>query len=150
MARTPLIVNAESFYGGSPRLDASTATTGCKGWVSASSGCATMTVAQCRGGVLRDQHRGDQMNASTKAGLFCGMVALAVLGIEAWGADSTKADPAKDVAAMHAVDQAWVQAYNSNDADGIANLYDENALLLPPGAPAMKGRNGIKQFLGND
>ena len=51
---------------------------------------------------------------------------------------------------MHAVDQAWVKAYNDNDAEGAAKLYDENAMLFPPGAPAMKGRGAIKAFLAAD
>jgi ketosteroid isomerase-like protein len=32
----------------------------------------------------------------------------------------------------------------------MANLYVEDALLMPPGAPAVKGRPGIKTFLGDD
>jgi ketosteroid isomerase-like protein len=32
----------------------------------------------------------------------------------------------------------------------MANLYAEDALLMPPGAPAVTGRAGIKAFLGDD
>ena len=32
----------------------------------------------------------------------------------------------------------------------MANLYAEDALLMPPGAPAVTGRPGIKTFLGED
>jgi ketosteroid isomerase-like protein len=79
------------------------------------------------------------------AGLFGMMVALAICSIE-----SSAADPAKDVAAMHAVDQAWAKAYNAGDVDTIAGLYDENAVLLPPGAPGAKGRAAIRAFLAKD
>jgi uncharacterized protein (TIGR02246 family) len=79
------------------------------------------------------------------SGLFGVMVALAICSIE-----SSAADPAKDVAAMHAVDQAWAKAYNAGDVDTIASLYDENAMLLPPGAPGAKGRAAIRAFLAKD
>lgn len=55
-----------------------------------------------------------------------------------------------DVAAMHAVDQAWLKAYNSGDANAIAGLYDDNAILMPPGAPAAHGRAAIRTYLAAD
>src|SRR5712692_9646751 len=55
-----------------------------------------------------------------------------------------------DVAALEAADQAWLKAFNSGNADAIANLYDENAVLLPPGAPAVTGRAAIRAFLKNE
>jgi ketosteroid isomerase-like protein len=64
-------------------------------------------------------------------------------------AASAAGEPA-DVAAMHAVDQAWLKAYNSGDANTIAGLYDENAILMPPGAPAAHGRTAIHAFLAAD
>ena len=77
--------------------------------------------------------------------LFSMMVALAVCSIE-----SSAADPATDVAAMHAVDQAWAKAYNAGDVDGVAGLYDENAMLLPPGTPRANGRPAIRAFFAKD
>ena len=86
------------------------------------------------------------MNALTKAAkLFCTVAAVAVLGSEA-----SAADPAAEVAAIHAVDQAWVKAYNTGDVDGVANLYDERAVLLPPGAPGVSGRAAIRAFFAKD
>ncbi len=81
-----------------------------------------------------------------KASRFFGvMVALAVCSIE-----SSAADPAADVAAMHAVDQVWVKAYNAGDVDTVASLYDEHAVLLPPGAPGANGRAAIRAFFAKD
>jgi ketosteroid isomerase-like protein len=57
------------------------------------------------------------------------------------------ADTKADMAALEAVDQAWLKAFNSGNADAIAALYDENAVLLPPNAPAAVGRAAIKAFL---
>lgn len=73
------------------------------------------------------------------------MVAFAI-----FGAESKAADTAKEIAALEAVDQAWAKAYNTGNADGIAGLYDEQAVLLPPGSPAMKGRAAIKAFFAKD
>ena len=98
------------------------------------------------GGVDPINSREDSMIAITRAAkLFCIVVALAVYSIE-----SSAADSANEVAALHAVDQVWVKAYNAGDADGLANLYDENAVLLPPGSPAVNGRAAIKAFWAND
>ena len=82
------------------------------------------------------------MKAAT---LLCTMVALAVFSIASLAADS-----AKEIAALQAVDQSWVKAYNAGDADGVASLYDENAVLLPPGGPAVSGRPAIKAFFAKD
>jgi ketosteroid isomerase-like protein len=51
---------------------------------------------------------------------------------------------------MHAVDQAWLKAYNAADVDALAALYDEKATLMPPGAPAAQGRAAIRTFLAAD
>jgi len=65
--------------------------------------------------------------------------------------ESSAAGSAKELAALHAVDQAWVKAaYNAGDADGVANLYDEHAVLLPPGAPGVSGRAAIRAFFAKD
>jgi ketosteroid isomerase-like protein len=66
------------------------------------------------------------------------------------GTDAFAADAAAEVAALHAVDQAWLKGYNASDADALANLYDEKATLMPPGAPAVHGRAAIRTFLGAD
>src|SRR6185312_2727229 len=65
--------------------------------------------------------------------------------------ESSAAGSAKELAALHAVDQAWVKAaYNAGDTDGVANLYDEHAVLLPPGAPGVSGRAAIRAFFAKD
>jgi uncharacterized protein (TIGR02246 family) len=85
------------------------------------------------------------MNPITKAaGVLC-TIALAVFGIE-----SSAADSAKEVAALQAVDQNWAKAYNAGNADAVASLYDEQAVLLPPGVPGVSGRAAIKAFFVKD
>ena len=64
--------------------------------------------------------------------------------------DALAADAAADVAAMQAVDQTWLKAYNAADADTIAGLYDEQAILQPPGAPSAHGRAAIRAYFVSD
>jgi ketosteroid isomerase-like protein len=86
------------------------------------------------------------MRAMTKAvKLLCIVVPLASFSVA-----SPAADPAAEVAALHAVDQTWAKAYNSGDVDTVASLYDEHALLLPPGAPGVNGRAAIRAFFTKD
>lgn len=59
-------------------------------------------------------------------------------------------DTAADQAKLQADALVWFEHYANVDADGMANLYAEDALLMPPGAPAVAGRPGIKAFLGED
>ncbi|HKQ59367.1 MAG TPA: DUF4440 domain-containing protein [Candidatus Eisenbacteria bacterium] len=60
------------------------------------------------------------------------------------------ADTAADEAKLEADAVSWFGYYANADADGMANLYAEDALLMPPGATAVTGRAGIKAFLGDD
>lgn len=79
------------------------------------------------------------------AKIFCMIVALAGYSIE-----SSAADSEKEVAALHAVDQMWVKAYNAGDVDAVVKLYDQRAVLLPPGAPGANGRTAIRAFFAKD
>jgi len=51
-----------------------------------------------------------------------------------------------DVAVLEAIDQAWASAFNTGNIDAVANIYDENAVLLPPGAPTVTGKAAIRAF----
>ena len=54
-----------------------------------------------------------------------------------------------DEAAIRAQTTRWEKAYNGGDAKAVAALYAEDALLLPPGAPAVTGRAAILDFFTN-
>jgi uncharacterized protein (TIGR02246 family) len=45
---------------------------------------------------------------------------------------------------------AWADAYNAQDADKLAAMYWEDAVLQPPGAPAATGTAAIREFLAAD
>lgn len=74
---------------------------------------------------------------------LAGVMVLAAVCAAPAGAADTKVD----VAAIHAVDQSWLKAFAAADGDALAKLYDEDAVLMPPGAPAVKGRAAIRDFL---
>jgi len=44
----------------------------------------------------------------------------------------------------------WVDAYNAGDADKASASYADDAVLMPPDAPAVAGRDAIKQWLAAD
>jgi ketosteroid isomerase-like protein len=44
----------------------------------------------------------------------------------------------------------WVEAYNAGDADKIVAGYTDDAVLMPPDAPAAVGHDAMKQFLVTD
>ena len=86
------------------------------------------------------------MSATTRtAGWSSLLSALMLFAVDAWAADA-----ATDAKALQAVDQVWVKAYNANDAATAADQYDENAILMPPGAPSAHGRAAIRAFLTSD
>ena len=41
------------------------------------------------------------------------------------------------------VNKKWMELFNKGDFDAIAQLYTEDAVLLPPGSPLIKGRAAI-------
>ena len=45
---------------------------------------------------------------------------------------------------------AWVDAYNSGDADKIVAGYTDDAIVMPPDAPSAAGHDAIKQYITTD
>ena len=59
-------------------------------------------------------------------------------------------DPAAENAKLREASLAWFDHFAKADGPGMGNLYAEDALLLPPGAPAVRGRAAITKFLGDE
>jgi len=55
-----------------------------------------------------------------------------------------------DEAAIRAQTASWEKAYNGGDAKAVAAQYAEDALLLPPGAPGVRGGAAILAFFTKD
>ena len=53
---------------------------------------------------------------------------------------------AQDKATIQSLSDKFAQAFNAGDAAGVAALYSEEAVILPPGAEMMKGRTAIQAF----
>jgi len=74
---------------------------------------------------------------------------LAVLLVAAGCAKTT---PPQDVAADKAKLQtdalSWMDKFAAADSEALGNLYTEDAVLMPPNAPAVTGRAAIKSYLG--
>ena len=79
--------------------------------------------------------------SSLAAGLVCGIVILA---------NFAHAAPAADEAGIRAQTTSWFKAYNGGDANAVAALYADDAILMPPGAPPVKGRSAILKFFSKD
>ena len=62
--------------------------------------------------------------------------------------DATAADAQLD--ALRAVDASWAKAFNGGDGAGVAALYADDAILLPPGAPGVKGGAAIKAYFAKE
>jgi uncharacterized protein (TIGR02246 family) len=48
---------------------------------------------------------------------------------------------------IEARERDWLSSFNGGDAAGVAKIYTTDARLLPPGAPAIPGRDGIESFV---
>jgi ketosteroid isomerase-like protein len=74
-------------------------------------------------------------------------IAVAVLA-----AGCAKTPPPQDTAADKAKLQAdalgWFDRFAAADSEGLANLYAEDAIVMPPGGAAITGRPAIKSYLG--
>jgi uncharacterized protein (TIGR02246 family) len=53
---------------------------------------------------------------------------------------------AQDKALIQKLDDEFVAAFNKGDYAAVAAMYAEDATLMPPGAPMMKGHQAIQAF----
>jgi uncharacterized protein (TIGR02246 family) len=76
--------------------------------------------------------------------------AIAAVGLLALAACQKPADPASELDAVAAVNKSWGEQFTAGNADAIAALYTEDAIVLAPGAPAIEGRDAIRAFFEAD
>lgn len=81
-------------------------------------------------------------------------LAIVLVGLGALAGCAKPAPPVVDTAAdeatVRAINPAWFKAYNAGDADGIAALYADDAVLNIPGLPPVRGRAGIRDSMAQD
>jgi len=66
------------------------------------------------------------------------------------GNAQAKDEQSSAVAGLHAADDAWLKAYTAGDLDNVVALYDENAVIYPPGVAPIQGRESIQAFFTKD
>jgi uncharacterized protein (TIGR02246 family) len=85
----------------------------------------------------------------SKVTSWLAVVVVALVGSTADFAHA--ASPASaDETVIRAQTASWEKAYNGGDPNGVAAQYAEDALLLPPGAPGVRGRAAILEFFNKD
>jgi len=70
--------------------------------------------------------------------------ALLLLALACMPAPST--DTAADEQAIRATLEGWNQALSAGNDSLLATFYADSAALMPPGIPAIRGREGIRRF----
>ena len=63
-----------------------------------------------------------------------------------WTQDETKAGSVM-IDDVHTITASVAEAFNRQDAEGVASLYTEDAQVLPPDAPLVTGRQGLVAML---
>jgi len=82
--------------------------------------------------------------------LLLGTVLVSGCTAQAPAPGSVPADTAGDEAALKEITQTWFKSYNAGDADTIAALYAEDAVLMAPHVPVARGRAAIREFIAKD
>lgn len=60
--------------------------------------------------------------------------------------ETTQAETAADESAIRAINQRWLELIRNNDATGIAQLYAEDAAVMPANEKAAVGRQAIGEW----
>ena len=68
------------------------------------------------------------------------------LAIVAAGCGVKKHDPAQVQKDLESSNSLFAKSFNSKDATGVSTFYTDDAELLPPNAPEVKGRDNIQNF----
>ncbi len=74
--------------------------------------------------------------------VFTSVVFLLVTGLSS----AQSASKAAGAATPDEIRQRWAAAANAKDAAGIAALYADDAMVMPPNGAAVSGRAGIQSF----
>jgi ketosteroid isomerase-like protein len=87
----------------------------------------------------------------TRFGRVAGLVVVAgALVACAKPAAQPVVDVAADEAAIRAINPAWFAAHAKGDADAVAALYAEDAVVAAPGLPLGRGRAAIREMIAAD
>ena len=92
---------------------------------------------------VRDDNKGEVMQVVKTTVL----VTMSLCAVIAYAQHASRTgDTTADEAALRAADDSFERAYHSGDLDTVVALYAEDALLMPDGAPAVRGREAIREY----
>jgi uncharacterized protein (TIGR02246 family) len=77
-----------------------------------------------------------------EGGIGMRRVALASLFIISFAVEARS----EDLQSIQTLDDRLAAAFNSGDGVRIAQMYTQDAILMPPGAKMIKGRDGVEQY----
>ncbi|HQR11663.1 MAG TPA: DUF4440 domain-containing protein [Casimicrobiaceae bacterium] len=80
---------------------------------------------------------------SARAFAACLFVVAVVMPAMAIAADDA-------AATIRAGTAAWVKAFNAGNVDGVVATYAEDAVVMPPGSPMLRGHAAIKPVLARE
>ena len=76
--------------------------------------------------------------------------AIIAVGLVALAGCQKSVDTAAIVNEAKQGSRDWSAAYNAGDVETIVAKYTDNAVIMPPGAPAAAGRDAIREFITKD
>ena len=80
------------------------------------------------------------------AALFMLSVILLTTGCHQTSAPPTKQSASATMEELGQMNRGFAKALTAKDAEAAANMYDENASILPPNEPIVSGRANIKAY----
>jgi len=82
-------------------------------------------------------------------GLHLGLAAAVAIGCRSGSPPSAPAALSdSDLAAIRTADSTFMATVNAGDVDAVVAVFANDAVLLPPNAPAQRGRTAIRTFWG--
>ena len=75
------------------------------------------------------------------------IIGVCVVSLVAGASAAPANGSAAAVAAVRNSSASWAKAYNAGDADAVLVFFAEDAVVMPPGAPALRDHAAIRQFV---
>ncbi len=75
------------------------------------------------------------------------LLSLAILALTLASPIAADAKESKDETAIRAASAAFLAAYNSGDANAVLTHFADTAVVMPPNAPPLRGKDAIRQFV---
>jgi ketosteroid isomerase-like protein len=81
---------------------------------------------------------------------FAGRTVLVCAALLALASTSLSASPTSPEDGFKAATKQWIADYNAGKVDAIVDAYADDAVMMPPDAPAATGHGAMRDFLKKD